>query len=475
MISCFTNPLTAQDEKHWSIERCIQYAMDNNLEVKMSRLSVNQSQEAIKYSRHQRLPSVGASASYNWGWGRNIDPFTNVPVTEGTRTSSFGISANMVLFNGNKINSSVKQSHIDLQASQYDVQKSENDLKLFLVSDYLQILIDRENLENAKRTVETTQSQLERTEKLVQAGALPEADLYDLRSQLATNELQMVNAENKLSLSYLNLKQRLQLTEQQEFEVIIPEIPEPDASLMVQNIEEVYHTALSLQPEIKSADLKVQSAELSVQISKADYYPTLSLQGGLSSSYSSALKQVPDGFETLPEPMSMPVGFVDPSYTGGAVWPVIREVNEVSVYRDADFFTQLDKAFRQYVGLNLSIPIYQKNQVNYSVARSKVQYETAKLNSQIERNTLRKNIEQAYYNARAAAKTYASNKRQLEALQEQFRVTEQRYKSGMDNVTDYIISQNQLNNAQSDLIWSKYDFMFKLKVMDFYLGKEITF
>jgi len=477
---------SAFSQEKWTLEQCIEYARENNLTVKLNDLTVKQNEALLEQAIHARYPNLNAQISHNYNWGRSFDVFTNAPVTERVQSNNFGIASSTTLFSWFSITNSIKQSKLDLEGSQLDAEQTKLDIALDISTAYLQILFNRENLENARRQAASSAEQIDRTQKLVDAGVLPQSNVFDLKSQNATDQLQVVNAENTLDLSKLQLKQLLQMDESTEFDIVIPELPEPDENFSFEDPATIFSVAETTQPNVKSADIAVQSAELGIDIAQANYYPTLSLNANLNTFYSSAqdiqlVDRVPSDETTTQSLGLVDVSFLQPfngllpdGITLPPSIPLQTEVPElVPVFEDFGFWNQLDESLRQNIGVTLTIPIYNRNQAKTSFENARIQRERARINAQSTRNQLRFNIEQAYQNVVAAAKTYASNKVRVNALQETFRVTQAQLARGLSNSTDLTIANNNLVNAQTDLLRSKYDYVFRQKILDFYMGKEL--
>jgi len=464
-------------ETQWTLQQCVDYALQNNIDVKLQQLNIDDNKALFDQSKFARMPNLNGFVNHNYNWGRSFDVFTNAPVTQRVRSNNFALSAGVTLFNGMQNQNTLVQSRQNFQASQADFEKAKNDLMLNVVSSYLQILFDTENLNNAQRLLLNTEEQIIQTEKLVKGGVLAETNLLDLLSQKASDEVQVVNSENALSFSILRLKQLLQLNDEDAFDIVIPDIDDPATDLLIEDANTIYQTAEATLPEIKSADLNEQSAKTGIKIAQGNYYPTLSMSAGINTFFSSAqaiqVSREVTGTET------QAIGFINlpPDLVPDGTplqYPVFSElpVQEL-VTSEFPFWDQLDESLRQSIGFSLNIPIYNRHQVKTGVNRSKIQYERARLNSQQIRNQLRQNIETARQDVLAASKTFGANTRRLEALQETFRVTETQFNIGAANITDYNVARNNLINAQSDLLRAKFDYIFKMKVLDFYLGKEL--
>ena len=323
-------------------------------------------------------------------------------------------------------------------------------------------------MENAKSQLESTVTQVDRARKHVEAGALPISALMDLQAQEARNDLNVINAENALRLSFLQLKQVMLLPGDVELDVVVPEIELNEADLADVNAQKVYEIAEATMPEVKSADLQVQSADYGIALSKANYYPRLTLTGGMNTRYSSLQKD--NGQLERPGTSStVQIGYVGSTFD--PVFTVVDDVNRVE-YPTQDI---LADNFGQSVALGLSIPIFNNYAVNSGVQRAKIAREQAALNAKQTRQTLRQTIETAYNDVYSSGKSYQSSVRQVAAQEESFRATKQRYDNGAANYAEYELAENNLFQARSDLLRAKYNYIFKLKVLDFYQGKPIDF
>lgn len=471
LIGVYAFPVLAQPAtgEKWTLETCITYALQNNLQVQLNQLTALSSEEQYKQAQHARLPNLNGSLGQSYVWGRSFDAFTNAPITQRVGVTRGSVTSNVTVFNGFQIHNSIQQARLQLEANRLNVEQAKNDISLSIANFYLQILTNTELLANAKRQIGNTQEQIERTEKLVKAGALPELNLINLVSQKATDELNAINAQNALNLSYLQLKQLLQLTDSESFEVFIPEVGNPESLLIPGSSAEIFETASGIMPNIKSADISIEAARKGIRVAESGRYPSLSIFGSLGTNYSDAQKLWVTGYNNVSG--TAPVGYW---LNNGTPVQVFSDFNSrVPIVEDFTFRDQIREAFNRSVGLNLNIPIANRRQVVTNVNVARIQYERARVNAQQLRNQLRQSIEQAYLDAQAARQTYNANVQRVKALEETFRVTEQRYTLGASNVTDYNVNRNNLFNAQSDLIRAKYTYMFRAKVLDFYMGNGL--
>ena len=438
----FTSNLSAQT-KLWSLEACINYAFDNNIQIKQSELSVESADYDYKQKKLNLIPSLSAGANYNFGWGRSIDMATYRYTNNNTQQSYFNLNSEVTLFNGLQQLNSIRQKEFDYLAKKYNYEKIRNDMSLNIALAYLSILFNTELVGNAQRQVNITKQQIDRTQKQVDAGTVARGNLLDIEAQGATEEANLVDKENKLNLAYLDLMQLLDLKASDTFDIEKPELEvNPDAANVLPP-EMIYNKALGIMPEIKSAEYQLNSAEKSMSITKGARWPILTMNGGYGTNYSDQIRKSYDP--------------TDPGF------------NETKPFGD-----QWIDNRNITMGFRLSIPIFNGYQVSTRVKQSKINYENANLNLQLEKNRLRKNIEQAYADAVAAYQTYLARKKSLESLQESFKYSQEKFDVGMVNGTDYNLAKIKLSNAESDLATAKYDYIFKTRILDFYLGKPIT-
>lgn len=463
-----TLPYFAQAQEY-TIQQCVEFALKNNIALKINALTVEGNQATLIQSKMARLPNLNGFANQGFNIGRNIDPFTNSFTTDPVRSNTFNLSTNVVLFNGLRQVNTIKQNQITLEASQFDLERAKNDLTLDIINAYVTIMFNRELLGVSKLQLSNTEEQLDRTMKLIQAGSLPEANKYNLISQKALDEQGVTSSENNVMLANLRLKQLLQIPDTQPFEVVIPQVGEPASNFLTMAAVDVYKIAEGSQPQIKSADKNIEGANLGIEIAKGNAYPTLTLNGSISAIYSSQnVNRVLNPDQT--QWRTQPIGFVgnDPTQIVNTISPTFN------IERRA-FASQLDQSRNQNFSLALNVPIFNRYQIKTAVANAKIQQERATLTAMNVRNQLRQLIEQAYADARAANKTYDANKVRVEASEQALKVAEQRLNFGSGNATDYSVAKNNLNIAQSELIRAKYNYILRIKVLDFYAGKPLEF
>ncbi len=462
--------LLGQETRILSLEDCINIAVENNLSVQRSQLNLETAKVNFEQAKGQRYPTLTANGNFGYNWGRGIDPTTNQFTTQRINFNGLGANSSMPLYQGLQTTNTIRQNKLDVEASELDVQKAINDISLSISLTYLNVIFNKELLENARFQLESSEQQLDRTKRLVESGALPVSNELQLVSQVATNEVNLVTAENNLDLALLELKQALLLPPGDEIDIVIPEIEIDQAEIESSSVVEIYNVAISNQPEIESADKRVQSANLGLAVSKGGMQPSLTLNGSVNTNYSDASKDRELlGFEFN--------GETEPTFfqTAGGEDIIERGVDLQFNESTTPLSQQYEDNFRRSISVGLFIPIFNGFNTRSGVQRSKINVQQAEISAVEQRNILYQNIETAYRNALAAAKTFTASQRQVDALEETFRTIENQYNLGASNFTDFQVASNNLFQAMSDLSRAKYDFIFRQKVLDFYQGKPLSF
>ena len=480
--TAFSQVVGEDDPLVLSLQESIDRAIKNNISIRQTELQVLGSQVALTQSKAEMLPAFNATTGISYSVGRTINQFSNEYVDQPVRQQNMSLRTQLTLFNGLQRLNTIRQNRIDLQGSQYNLEAGKDQVTLNVIQAYTQILFNIELLETARLQLQTTELQLQRTRKLVDAGSLPVANRLQLEAQQAGDELTLINAENELELARLNLKQLLQLPASQSVELITPELPEPDTEALPPTATAIYEDALASWPALQGAELQVSSARYGLEIARGGYYPSLSLSAGIFSQYSSiAPDQIPRAgtdniVRVIPtgDFLQVPDGLI-PDIPDGTRIPVLTERQIPQEFTENTYLNQLDFNLRRFISVDMSIPIFNNWRVRSSVANARINLESARLEVLDQRNQLRQTIEQVYLDARSAAKSYVANARQVTSLQEAFRNTETRYQLGAIDAVDYNQARNELNQAQSDLIRARYNYIFNLKVLDFYQGKPVDF
>ncbi len=469
----YTPHLAAQDRPQgntWSLQACIDYAIKQNISIQQSNLQIQVDENNYLQSKAGRYPDINAFANQQFNGGRSIDPFSNQFVTQTINSNNFSLNTSVTLFDGKRISNTIKRNQISVDISRLSASQARYDVSLNVSLAYLNILLNKELLEVAKQNVASTQAQIDRTQKLFDAGAVAENNLIDLKATLANNELAVVNAENSIMISSLNLQQLMNLEVSDDFTIAPVPIEALEVNDFLESSQQIYQTAESFLPNIKSAEMTIERDEYNIEIAKAGRYPTLGLSGSVFTGYSSAsrrFEQIGQGFEVRETGDFLTS---NPLETVSRLFPIIS-VNEVSY----TFFPQLGDNFRQQLSLGLSIPIFNRWQVKNQVSNAVISKRSSELNAQNVRIQLRQTIEQAYVDAKSALNTYRARERQVEALNLTYENTRIRYESGASNVVDFNLAKINLDNAKSDLVRAKYDYLFREKVLDFYQNKPLSF
>ena len=448
-----------------NLQQCVTHALENNIQLKQSQINTQISEYGAKNAKFNLLPSLNGNVSRNNNFGRSVDPFTNQFINANVVSYNYSLNSQVTLFNGFAKLNTMKKSQVDYEKSVKDYEKARNDISLAVASGYLQVLMAKENLNRSNLQVDNSTEQKDRVEKQVNAGALPSSNLLEIKTQLANDEFNLVTSENQLEIATLSLAQLLEL-DASTLEIEDPELNVSNVAIEIYDENSIYNTASQNLPEIKSAELNVVSTEKGYQVAKGSYSPALSLSAVVFTGTSSTApnpnfdQYIIDGvrFDT--------VGFT----SSGAD---VITVNPILVAPDYILGDQLKDNVRQQVALNLSVPIFNGLSTRINVQRSKLSHQIAELEEQNSKNQLRKSIQQAHTDYKAAAKRYQSAKNQLEVSEENYNNAKLRFQEGILSTTDYRTITNNRNSAQSDLLNAKYDFVFKQKVLDFYQGKEI--
>jgi outer membrane protein len=432
--------VTAQ--KVWKLEDCIQYAFDNNLVIKQQVINTEYNSNILQQSKINLAPDLNAGSAYGFSWGRALDQ-TTYEFTEDQRIMSLNMNLNtsMTLFSGFQQLNTVKQNEFNLLASLQDLERFKNDIALAIAAAFLQILFNTELVGIAESQLEITQLQVNRTQKLVEAGSLARGALLEIQAQAASEELNVINAKNQLDISYLNLTQLLDLDSVGDFTIEIPEFGDIAAKEILLSVNSVYNEALTVMPQIKSYEYQLASSEKGLAIAKGARMPSVNLSNSLSTGYSD-----------IRERFNPAIGEFEP-------YP---------------FPDQIQDNRSTNLSLSLRIPIFNGWMVNTNISNARLGVMNSRLLLETERNNLYKDIQQAHADAVAAQKKYLATQQALTSMEESFMYTEQKFEVGLVNTVDYNAEKNRLTRTQSDLLQAKYDYIFKMKILQFYRGIPLT-
>ena len=457
----------AQDT--WSLEKCVRYALENNINIKVAELSVKNNQLIEKGNKLSRLPSLNGSVSGSYQFGRTIDPVTNQFNSLSIGANRISLNANVNVYNGNQIRNSIKKAGYDIQAAMADLAQTKNDISLTIAQAYLNVLFAEEQLDAAQKRKGLSESQLEQVDKLIRAGARPQNDRLEILSTIAINDQAIIAQENAVEIGLLNLKNLLQLDPTMDIKlekpstVTVPAEDNPDGLVF----NDLYKMSLNNQPFIKADENRIKSAALDKEIAKAGLLPQLTAFAGLSTNYSTR-GQKADGFGegVIPRRFFFPD---DPN----TIVPV-GELIDFPIFVDANYGEQLNENFGQNIGLSLNIPIYNNHQSRIGMDRAELSMINAQYTNELNKQNLKTDVQTALANARAAKRTLAASNRTVEATSAAYQNSEKQFELGTINTFEFATIKNNFDQAEVDLIIAKYDYLFKLKVLDFYQGKKLS-
>ncbi len=420
--------------KQWTLEACVNHALENNITVQQAQNTLLINNQDIIAARGQFLPSVSGSMGQRMSIGSGFDPVTNQRINNQTTHSfNYNLSVNQNIFNGFRTLNLYKQSFLNQEINNLELARIKDDISLNVVNAYLNVLFNKENLQTVLAQYSFTKKRLKQVKSLVDAGVQPRANIFDVEATLSRDEQQVTVAQNNVDLALLNLSQLLQVS-YDGFDVATIDIDNPSSELLYNNIKPVLNYALQNRSEIKLAKKNIENAELNTEISKSGYLPSVNF-----------------------------------GYGFGSVWSESK-----NDFTKQAFFRELDLLKGHNFNLSVSIPIFSRFQNKTTVSKSKIQEANSKLNLDQAKLTLESNIQRAFTDAKAALKAFEAAKRSLAAQELAFSNTQERYNIGTMNTFELEQARVQLINAETSLINAKYDFVFKTKVLDFYMGKSLT-
>jgi outer membrane protein len=424
----------AQNSGPYDLETAVTIALENNLNLKRSELNQLNNEANLLSTKGNRYPSLSTGASSGFRWGRSINPVTNLFETQRIGNINLSLNSNMTIFAAGRINNAINQNKADLEAGQFNIEATRNNITLNTINLFINVVFNREQVKIAENQLETTEDQLARTTTLVEAGQLPVSDQLDLQAQNATNQLEVINAKNALRIAKLNLAQAMQIPFTEEFDIVDPQL-EIDQNLMATETPTmIYETAVEIMPEIAAAEKAIESAEFGVKSAKGAFYPSIGLGANIFSNY----------------------------------------VDRVFGLDRPSFGDQIENNLSQSLNLSLNIPIFTQFNNKASLQRARVSRQLAEVAELEAKNQLRQDIETAYNQALAARLSYEASQTRVESLGESFRIAQQRFDLGAINSVDFQVAQTNFFNAQADLLNAKYTYIFRVKVLDFYLGNPIN-
>lgn len=429
MLLGFSFSLSAQTTSY-SLDDCIFYAWKNSTSLKRSQNQVRSEQSRLEQSRAALAPnlnlnvsqSYSSSNSYSSGsWDRESNASTN-----------FSLSSSVTLYNGAKLRNTIRQNKLNLAVSELDEETEKDLISLDILIAYIDVLLAKEQYDNSVAQLQSTEKQLEYAEVRQTTGIISKADYLNIKSQHASEKASVVSAQNDLRMNYVSLMQLMNMAVSDDFQVITPEIESIIKDKIETNAETIYNLALGIRPDIKNAEMNIQSADLGVKIAKAEKLPSLSLSMGLGTGYNDNLSGV-------------------------------------------NLSDQLSNKISPSLGLSLSIPIFQRKSVKNQVTQATITADNYRLSLLEIKNDLRKSIEQACVDAKNADINYQALQEQYEAEQESYQMMEEMFGQGLINSVDFISSKNNLKSAENNLVRAKYNLVLQNRIINYYSGEEITF
>lgn len=452
LIICFISGcIQVHSQSKWTLRQCIDYAIEHNIDIKQQEIKVEGAKNDLSTSKNSRLPDLNASASSGFSFGQTLSNSTNTYESQNSFGLDLGVSSSLPLFTGFKIPNQVKANELDLKAATEGLNKAKENMELQVTSYYLDVLFKKEILKAYQDQANLSEEQVTKTEILVNSGKIARSQLYDMKAQLAKDELNVTSALNDLDLSRLNLSQLLNLNENEGFDIAEPYIEnvieENQSSILP--VSHIYQTAIAIKPHVKEAQYNIESSKRMLKVAQANYYPTIDLNLNYRTSYQYAYGLKP----------------YDIKQDDGT----IKTINP----KNASFGSQLNNLGREYIGLSVSIPIFNRFQTRNQVRAARLQIQSNELALDNVKQALFKEIQQAYQSAVAARSKYNSTEKAYESADEAFKYAKERYDVGKLNVFEFSEAQTKLLTSKSEQIQAKYDFLFRAKILDFYSGKEI--
>jgi len=433
LLAFFTITFSIAQEKQWTLQECVDHALKNNITIKQNELGVDLSKEDVINAKGNFLPNLNASVNPGLNFGSSIG-VSGSRISADNIRGAFNVGSTTTLFNGFRNLNTYKQAQLGVESSKLDLQKIQDDISLFVVNAYLNVLFAKENLNVANTQLEISTKQIEATQSQVDAGVIPKGDLLNAESTTAADAQNVVTNQNTLDLAILSLAQLLQVSPD-NFDIESIDIGSPSAAMLYNDANVIYEKALGNRPEIKSAENDVENSIYAIEIARGAYMPFLSFSAGLGSTYQHFFNE--------------------------------------EVFDNISFTQQLSDNFGYSFSLSLNIPIFNRGQTKSNVNRSIINRKISEIGLEDQKLQLKETIQRAFLDAKAAAKTYEASNISLNAQNEAFKNAQERYNLGAMTLFDFDQVRNRLVDAESTLIRSKYDYVFKTQVLKFYFGESL--
>ena len=460
----FLFTINARAQRVFTLKQVVDLALKNNLDLKQTELQMESAGIDWRQAKTNLLPTLNGFANHGINQGRSIDPFTNGYIDQRVNYANYGLGSGVTVFGGLTLQNSIRQTSLAYEASKMDVQQQKDNLTLNIILAYLQVLSNEDLLTQAVSQVNVSRQQVDRLEKMNREGAIAPSLLSNLHGELAGNELAVVNSQNQLATSRLNLFQLMNVP--YDSSVKFERIPidafnaQYDASA-----NEIYETALENLALVKAANLRKMSAQKGVQVAKGQLYPNLSLNGNVNTNYSSVATQ--NTFLNNAEVETDSYVMIN-----GIKTPVISTQPNFKTDK-INYNKQLNNNLYTTVSLDLRIPLFNNFSQRNRIKKATLQLKNTDYVAEATKIQLRQSIEQAYANMTAARNSYNALSKQVEAFALSFRIAEVRFNAGVETVIDYVIAKNNYDRANSNLIIARYDYLLRTRILDYYRGKPL--
>ncbi|MFZ1791329.1 MAG: TolC family protein [Saprospiraceae bacterium] len=456
-------PIFGFSQEVWDLQKCIKTAIDNNLTLKNAALTKESAAIDLTQAKHGQYPNLSGSSGTFLNFGRTIDPTSNQFIAANFFSNNYSVNTGILLFNGFRLRNQIKQSELSFQSAMLDQEQTIRNITLDVATAYLNALFAKERINVAQSNLAISEQQLNQTQKLIDAGNSAPNEIFNIQSLFAQNNQALVAARNDYTLGLLQLKQLMNISVETNFEV--------GANANVDNLTDPLSVELSTlmsrgssnQPSLKARQIDVLAAEKGTDIAKARYYPTINLGGSLSTNYSNQGRIV-TGFNT--EISSQTVIFQNNPVTIGFQ-------NQVPIFADKPYFSQLKDNLSYGFGLNINIPILSNYQIKGGVERAKINVERAEIALKQEQLTINSNIQRAYADAINARTSLDAIKATLDSEKNAYDAASKRFEIGAVNSFDLTNAKTRLDIANTNYLNAKYEYIFRSKLLDFYLGNEI--
>ncbi|MCB9327137.1 MAG: TolC family protein [Lewinellaceae bacterium] len=451
-------------QETWGLQKCIDYAMEHNLQIKSGELNSDLAQINLKQAKHSLFPSLSASVNTGWNFGRTIDPTTNVFNTQTFFNNGYGLNSSLVLFNSGALRNTIKKSQMDSEVSGLNLKQITRDLSINIASLYLTAVYAIENEKIAKTQLDNSKAQREKLIKSIDAGLKSKNEIYNLDAQVALDNQKLVTAVNSVSSAMLSLKLAMRLDSNTEMQLEIPQGIELLTDAQRLSLDELYDTATKNQPSLLAARKRVESAQINENIANSQRLPKLYFGANLNTNYSNKGLTVTGVDEQR---------IYQDIYINGQQVSIGQDV-DIPIYEKQKYFDQLNQNLSYGFGFQMSIPIYENYQNQASIDRARIQTKAELNQLNIEQDNFKSTLMQSLNDAKNAKFSLDAAQSNYEMSFSAYENAKKSYDLGAINNYELLNLQSQMNIAQNNLLTAKYDYIFKLKVLDFYLGKPIV-